>query len=269
MKKILRVVIAIVFILFWMMRLWMETPPEGDTSYDEELDGCDEFVTVDTLHTAEYNRIIQRSWNAYHYADYCTRYRAAQPEQQAAEKFRNSLLIDWDGDYVKFWNTLYSHLYQHDADKLTHLQDSLQQLAMEKELSRRDFADLIVSFVQDIPYEFVMGEECKGTESKPCNSHVAYGLFSPSEFVYQLKGDCDTRTLLLFTLLENLGFDAVIMNSRQYEHSMLGIDLPSSGDYLRYKGTAFYFWETTSVGWMQGAIPPDMGNLNYWNVVLD
>jgi hypothetical protein len=266
MKKTLRVVIAILFILFWMMRLWIETPTEEYTDYPAEEGGCDEFVSEDT---SEYKRIIQRSWTAYQYGDYCTRYGATQQAQQAAEEFRYTLQVDWDGDYIKFWNTLYANLYQHDVNKLTILQDSLRQLAMDRELSRSDFANLIVSFVQDIPYEFVMGEACKGNERKPCNSHIAYGLFSPAEFVYQLKGDCDTRTLLLYTLLENFGFDAVIMNSRQYEHSMLGINLPSTGDYLRYKGTNFYFWETTSVGWMQGVIPPDMGNLNYWTIVLD
>ena len=96
-----------------------------------------------------------------------------------------------------------------------------------------------------------------------------YGLYSPSEFIWQLKGDCDTRTVLLYSMLQNMGFDAVIFISSQYAHSMLGVDVPSSGDYLRHKGVNYYFWETTSKGWVPGALPPDMQQLAYWEVALD
>jgi hypothetical protein len=50
---------------------------------------------------------------------------------------------------------------------------------------------------------------------------------------------------------------------------MLGINLPYAGDHKRYRGRNFYFWETTNVGWMPGVIPPDWGNIDYWEVVLD
>jgi hypothetical protein len=160
-------------------------------------------------------------------------------------------------------------LYQHDADKLVVLQDSLQEIADTRNLNRSEFASFLVSFVQDIPYEFVLPEACNGSEQKPCNGNIMYGLYSPAEFVYQLKGDCDTRTVLLYTLLENFGFDAVILISREYEHSMLGIDLPMAGDYITSNGRNYFFWETTNVGWMPGTIPPEMNNTDYWKVALN
>jgi hypothetical protein len=269
MKKALRVVLAILFILFWMINLWIKTPHESDETFYAlpPESACDEFM--DSLSSPVRERIIQRSWKAYQYEAYCTRYGALEQTSHEGKQFRHALEVPWDGDFLKFWNSVYHYLHQQDLGKLTVLQDSLHQIAINGNLSRSDFADLIVSFVQDIPYEFVLPGECTGKETKPCNGNILYGIYSPSEFVFQLKGDCDTRTVLLYTLLENLGFDAVIFNSQQYEHSMLGIDLPSTGDFIRYKGKQFYFWETTNIGWMHGVLPPSMNSVKYWNIVLD
>lgn len=274
MKKTSRIVFVIFVALVWLMRLWSETTvipqPEEQIVSGTADELCEEFIDEQRAHLPEPERIIQRSWQAYQTTDsYCASYEAPLKTQEEAAYFRNTLQLYYDGNYAKFWNTLYHYLYQHDAGKLSFLQDSLRQIAVDNDLSQTDFASLIVSFVQDIPYEFVLPEACTGNEQKPCNGNVLFGLYSPAEFVYQLKGDCDTRTLLLYTLLENFGFDAVIFNSREYEHSMLGIDLPLAGDYLTHRGRNYYFWETTNVGWMPGTLPPELNNTDYWKIVLN
>jgi hypothetical protein len=70
-------------------------------------------------------------------------------------------------------------------------------------------------------------------------------------------------------LLKNFGYSPIIINSNEYLHSMLALDLPASGDYLIHKGKRYAFWETTNVGWLPGMLPPDMNNTSYWNVILD
>jgi hypothetical protein len=272
MKKTLRVILVIFVVLFWLMNLWRNTTviPIEESTDQTVQEICEEFIQDDSLEMADPGRIIQRSWASYHYTDnYCARYSAKHHILYESASFRESLQIPYDGQYVKFWGALYYELSQHASAQLSFLQDSLIQLARTKNLDRTDFASFVVSFVQDIPYEFVMHTPCTGNEQKPCNGNVLYGIFSPVEFLYQLKGDCDTRTVLLFTLLENLGYDAVIFISREYEHSMLGIDLPAVGDYITFNGTNYYFWETTNVGWMPGIIPPEMNNTKYWKVALN
>lgn len=274
MKKTVRVVIAIFIVLLWLMRLWNETSitpkPEEEIMYQPVEEPCEEFMNDSLLLESEPARIIQRSWSAYQYTErYCARYGAKQKAQEEAASFRENLRLYYRGNYLGFWNNLYNSLYQHDADKLIVLQDSLNRIASMRNLNRIDFASFVVSFVQDIPYEFVSQEACTGNEQNPCNGNVLYGLYSPAEFVYQLKGDCDTRTVLLYTLFKNFGYEVAILISREYEHSMLGIDLPVAGDYITSNGRNYYFWETTNVGWMPGVLPPDMNNTNYWKVALN
>jgi hypothetical protein len=269
MKKALRLAGVILLVLFWIIRMLSEGFPETSDDQTNLPELCDEFVAEEVTGDIDARRIIQRSWNTYQHDAYCASYASHALDMQEAEQFRSNLHIHWDGDYMRFWNELYYNLSHHDSGKLNVLQDSLYQIAKAQELSSVEFAELIVSFVQDIPYEFVLPEACTGNEDKPCNGNVQYGIYSPSEFIWQLKGDCDTRTVLLYTLLQNFGFNAAIFVSRQYEHSMLGIDLPAYGDYLSFKGTNFYFWETTNVGWMPGVIPPEMNTTAYWSVALD
>jgi hypothetical protein len=279
MKKTSRVIgffFFLLFAMFWVIGIWQsitgddEYIESDDEQYVDENIACNEFINERNRVDGTIERNIQRSWMAYYYDNvYCANYQADQQYQRAAENFRSKLRVYWDGNYVGFWNSVYGYLYRHDADKLTLLQDTLRNIAIRDSLTKSDFAFLIVSFVQDIPYEFVIQDVCKGSEHRPCNGNVLFGIYSPTEFIYSLKGDCDTRTLLLYALLENLGFDAVIFNSYEYAHSMLGINLPYAGDHKRYRGRNFYFWETTNVGWMPGVIPPDWGNIDYWEVVLD
>ena len=127
---------------------------------------------------------------------------------------------------------------------------------------------MIVAFVQDIPYQYVLSDGCQNKVGE-CNPYVSWGIYSPVEFMHHLKGDCDTRTVLLYTLLKNFGFDPLIINSKEYRHSMLALDLPSAGDDFLYKGRRYAYWETTNIGWMPGMLPPEMNNEAYWAVALD
>lgn len=169
-----------------------------------------------------------------------------------------------------FWGSVYQLLYEHDRYEFIALQDSLAAIRDVQQLDRDEFARMIVAFVQDIPYNFIVPAECGVAQtSSPCVPDVRFGIFSPVEFLYQLQGDCDTRTVLLYTLLRNFGYHPLIVNSTEYLHSMLALDIASSGDDFIYKGKRYAYWETTNTGWLPGMLPPEMNNENYWQVVLD
>ena len=89
------------------------------------------------------------------------------------------------------------------------------------------------------------------------------------EFLYSLSGDCDTRSVLLYTLLKQVEIDPIIVISNEYAHAMIAVDIPGAGDYIIHKGKKFYFWETTNTGWLPGMLPPGVNNLAYWRVTLD
>jgi hypothetical protein len=271
-KDPVKKVIGFVVILFVIMGLIInsftdiEQQDQDQSGYQDGRE-CDEYsmadsTTMDATH--------HRSWEDYlTNSFYCRTYTAGFATAEDSRVLRNSFSIEQYFDDNDYWKQVYYQLYLNDYERLQPLQDSLTHVREELQLDRESFARMIVSMVQDIPYEYVLPEQCDGTEVHPCNGNVAYGIFSPAEFVYAMKGDCDTRTVLLFTLLKNFGYEPLIINSNEYLHSMLALDVPSSGDDFEYKGKRYAYWETTNVGWLPGMLPPDMNNKNYWTVAID
>ena len=135
-------------------------------------------------------------------------------------------------------------------------------------MNRRKFAEFIITSIQSIQYNYIKTKPCNGTEDYPCVGNVRLGIFAPVEFSANLTGDCDSRTVLLFVLLDKFNYDVAILNSDKYLHSVLGISLPARGKYKTYNRKKYYFVETTAKGCPIGYLPKDMSSLRYWDFVL-
>ena len=102
------------------------------------------------------------------------------------------------------------------------------------------------------------------------------GVYSPAEFIASLRGDCDTRTVFIFTLLREMGLISIVVNGPG--HSMLATPyLPENpaAVFIMLKGTKYYFWETTifynfpqGTGPRNGDTPPNF-KPSEWMVVLN
>ncbi|MFZ6000118.1 MAG: hypothetical protein ACOYW3_06375 [Bacteroidota bacterium] len=265
-KKVVRTLIVIFLLMVWIIRAFHEQQDLVEVP-EQPSEVCDELEVIDTLSRSLQH---QRSWLEYTWnQDFCTVYSTGDDFVMKASLHRRSFKVaNWQND-DDFWREVYKMLYFHDKDELSVLQDSLRSIGDASQMDRDEFARMVVAFVQDIPYNYVMPKGCEGFDQHPCVANERYGIFSPVEFLHRLQGDCDTRTVLLFTLLTNFGYQPIIINSNEYGHSMLALDISTSGDYLIHKGKRYAFWETTNTGWLPGMIPPDMSNKNYWNVVLD
>lgn len=177
------------------------------------------------------------------------------------------------------WSDLYLKISKNDKEKLDLITEMLFNIKVDNEIDNDRFAKLIVSYVQHIPYSLLVSKTCKQAAKNEsvrkmiesgieCNENVYAGIYSPMEFIKNYKGDCDTRTVFLYTLMKNIGYDVVIMNSKYYKHSILGIHLASSGKYKKYRGKKYYVWETTNVGWRIGDLPAQYSKLDKWNIIL-
>ena len=266
MKKLLGVVIMMFFVLSFLTSVFRSC--SADYTYEPEI--ADYEYEYEEFDSALLIRRHHRNWlDYYNQANYAVQYAVTSKEEETAYYERDALYIDyWESD-DDFWKKVYFDLYIKNKSRLDFIQDSLLNIRDSLRLNRDDFARMVVSFVQDIPYNYILPEGCEGHDDYPCVPNVKYGILSPVEFLTRLQGDCDTRTVLLFTLLKNFGYSPIIINSNEYLHSMLALDLPASGDYLIHKGKRYAFWETTNVGWLPGMLPPDMNNTSYWNVILD
>ena len=82
------------------------------------------------------------------------------------------------------------------------------------------------------------------------------------------KGDCDTRSVMLYHVLTRLGYNVVVLASDQYGHAILGISGNYRGKYVNYNGLNYYVWETTYPGYEPGVLSDECGNMRYWYVAL-
>jgi hypothetical protein len=212
-------------------------------SVDFDFNGCND--TWEDL--ADGERYHQREWTLNGGSKaFCTSYASSGPVSEVLAQERLAMQFETD-DYSNFWGNLYARLVQQNRSTVTFLTDSLLRISTTNNLSRAELAELAVTFVQDIPYSYVLNVDCSTfqTYGKPCIGNIPYGIISPYEFVHTLYGDCDTRAVLLYILLEGLGFDPMIAVSHQYAHAMIALDIPATGSYLTHRGKKYYMWETT------------------------
>jgi hypothetical protein len=105
--------------------------------------------------------------------------------------------------------------------------------------------------------------------NKPCLPEVPGGVQSPYEFMHNLKGGCDTRSLLAFTILRSMDIPASVWISEAYGHSVLGVGLPvSTGFYKEINGVKHYAVELTAKGFRLGMISPEQQVRNNWDIAL-
>lgn len=180
-----------------------------------------------------------------------------------------------------FWGSLYLFLAEHDRPSLDLLVREFGEMGSQLGLTPMEFAEMVVTGIQDIPYSLVFQDDCLPPQAyeasiakilvdcpQCCIGQVPYGIQSPVSFVGNLKGDCDTRTVLLFTLLRAFGYDVAILNSDYYRHSILGLNLPASGLHKFHNGKRYYAWETTAKYFKIGDLPPLVSDMDQWEVVL-
>ena len=223
-----------------------------------------------TLIGESLDRLHQRSWDiSSAKGPFCASYRSSEDLSTDLAKHRNKVSSD-EASYHEYWGHIYSQLVAEGKEHLGFIIDSLQHVGQEKNLDRNELAELVVSFVQDIPYSYILSKECSTLENPthPCVGNTYLGILSPVEFLHSLRGDCDTRSVLIYAIMEEMGFDPMIVISQEYAHAMLAVHMPAAGDHLSHNGKNYYFWETTAKNWPVGVLPPNSKNINYWKIAL-
>jgi hypothetical protein len=172
---------------------------------------------------------------------------------------------------------------QLDSPKLDSIVRKLKTTAVQKKLNPARTAEMVCTFIQEIPYFLVHQLDCKQIvkeagsgfiveyhmQNKPCLPEIPAGVQSPYEFMHNLKGDCDTRSLLAFTILKKMGIPASVWISEAYGHSVLGVGLPiASGFYKEVNGVKHYAVELTAKGFRLGMISPEQQIESNWDIAL-
>lgn len=183
---------------------------------------------------------------------------------------------------MQFWNQAYRILLVHDQEKVDSIANIVQSVSEKKNFSALQSAEYLVTMIQEIPYVLVHDMTCKEAvlqykgfvaqyhmQGKPCLPNIVAGVQSPYEFMHNLKGDCDTRTLFAHAVLNKLGISSSVWVSSAYGHSILGVGVPgSSNNRKTVNGVSHYAVELTAKGFRIGMIAPEQNQMSNWKIAV-
>ena len=149
------------------------------------------------------------------------------------------------------WAEVYRRIFLYSSPQMKAVFEGLNEIFLEEKFETRDKVYFVITFVQNIKYDRPGG---------------TLDLFPPIGTLAYRFGDCDSKALLLYVILERMGVDCAMMWSYNYKHAMLGIKVNARGEYLATNGKKYYFLETTYPQWSIGEIPPEFGNTKFWYI---
>ena len=123
------------------------------------------------------------------------------------------------------------------------LTQRLENMAWEAGYSGSERVDFVIAFVQSLPYT-------QDWVTSPYDEYPRY----PLETLADGGGDCEDTSILLATLLMEMGYDSVLIILPG--HMAVGVALENAyGYYFLENVTRYYYVETTGRGWRVGVMP--------------
>lgn len=220
-----------------------------------------------------------RIWKDYSGNQYEGKYHIKLNDYKKAHLYKTNIRTSQNS--INEYDHIIFSLKEFDKNKYTSLFNLFDSIGKTKKLNKIQFAEMIVTFVQDIPYALILDNECNANlyndrftknyllNSKgACSGNQRFGINTPVEFLVNLKGDCDTRTLLLYSIFNHYNYDIILLSSEFYGHSIIGLNLPINGTTYNYNNQHYVLWETTAPNAKPGVISNDISNLNNWRISL-
>lgn len=249
-----------------------DIPAELETQNAPIVDTVNNIPVNDTLITHF------RSWKDYEGKIYEGKFWVKRTDVMKASAYKDNLSLpqsterDYDG--------IIFQLKENDKNNLGGIYQLFNSLKTTQKLTDQQFVEMVVAFVQDIPYSIVLPGGCDpnlynddfirkylATADAKCAGYEHFGINTPVEFLASLQGDCDTRTLLIYSILSHYGYDVALLSSEHYNHSLIGINLPYDGIAYSYGSQRYVLWETTTFI-KPGILPSEISNTDYWRISL-
>ena len=179
---------------------------------------------------------------------------------------------------------VWAEMFQNDKIRLKKLIEEYKRVIKLKKLNYLEAMNLIASSAQYDDYTFIEIGKCGmlmgSCKPNGCCSFVKpFAVYSPVEYIVQRTGDCDTKSLYAYTILDELGFDvalaygvALMPDGSGGPHCVLAAHLPNTpprgNDYIMDRaGKKYYLWEMTAKNMNLGEWNWTASNLSSWNLV--
>jgi len=220
-------------------------------------------------------------WNDFISHSFLAAWSTSSKQFEDSRKMHPAFANPQVSEAITYWNAVYTEFSNRDLPKLDSLVTYFASEQKRKNLNSVQTAEMVITFIQEIPYCLVHEGSCSEASlqadfireyhasQKPCLPDIIAGVQSPYEFIHNLQGDCDTRSLLGFSILSRLGIPASIWVSEAYSHSVLGVGLGSGSNYYKMAGGIRHSAvELTAKGFRLGMISPEQGDMNNWQIAL-
>jgi hypothetical protein len=243
----------------WLSQFDTITPIIEDDSFPEP------DPSQDTNKIKNSDTLFQWRWRDFNGKFHQIKFKFEKNGLRKATQFRSNAAANYN---------IYSDLYQHDKKYLKDIISEMKRYIKSEDLNYIDALNYVCSSIQYIPYTLVLTSDGNCPCEQPFGSFSAnckvqkdgrgccegvdpFGLYSPLEFACYRTGDCDTRALLAYTFLKEMGFDVAVMVSDRESHSVLGVSIPSIPHTrysygTNYSGKKYFLWELTSENWRFG-----------------
>jgi len=131
-----------------------------------------------------------------------------------------------------------------DDSTVAEIAGELKSLANNNGFDYYETVDFALSFVQSLEYTY-------DNVSVGPNDYWRFSV----ETLVDETGDCEDTSILFASIMEAMGYDAVLV--RLPGHLAVGVlgHEGYSGTYYIYDGYRYYYCETTGTGWTMGRIP--------------
>lgn len=223
----------------------------------------------------------QLTWWDFISKKYSINYATSSVKFRRSTENRNKIASINTNDETQYYAAVYQNLNEFDTKFLDSFYGEIIARKNQNKLSLPQTAEMVITLIQEIPYVLVHDMSCEKVvtgsdnsfikeyheQKKPCLPNIAAGVQSPYEFAHNLKGDCDTRALLGYSILKRLSIPTSIWVSTAYGHSVLGVGLPTQGSNFKIiNGIKHYAVELTAKGYRLGMIAPEHRNMNNWTI---
>ena len=187
-----------------------------------------------------------------------------QAEVQA-QRHRNPFFLEKPdltvGDYKNYIRRMMTEVLDNE-ENLVHSKYILQEikkLCSKNELNELDTLQFVLDFIQEsIEYEL----DSESRELAMPKEYIRY----PDEILFDQKGDCDCKSFLASVFYYLMGYDVILLLSRELGHSAVAVSVKQktitgfiSDERLddvtiEINGRKYYYCETTTDGFLIGEI---------------
>jgi transglutaminase-like putative cysteine protease len=139
-----------------------------------------------------------------------------------------------------------AHFVTSDDEVIIEIANELSSLGQNQGYDYYEVVNFVLKFVQSLEYSF-------DNATTSSNDYWRY----PIETLVDEGGDCEDTSILFASLMEAMGYDAVLLLPSG--HAAVGVwgSEGYPGAYYNYDGKLYYYCETTGESWTMGQIPSD------------